>query len=389
MKSPSTKIFFSNLDGLRSVAFLIVFFHHTFLPTFQQLPIAGTFYERILTTISYGGTGVSIFFVLSGFLITFLLLTEKKKQGRINIPYFYVRRLLRIWPLYYAVIIFAVTIFPILKARLGDPDDLGINQVYYYLFLSNFDAIHIISRFGVIPQMMSGVTWSVSVEEQFYLVWPLLFTITPKKFYKGIFFLVIIICILFRVSNNDNKTVLYYHSLSVCGDLAVGGLSAYYAFTSQKFKDFFKNLSTTAILSTYFLGFTWLMFGDMHVSSVYLNPYIRLISTLFFAFIILEQNYSDKSFYKFSNSRLLSFWGKYTYGLYMLHAVALWISTIILAKGFSITNPDLFLPSIVRNIIGFFIALGLSYVSYEYFEKRILLFKDKFSFIENRAVNKE
>ena len=103
----SAGIYFANLDGLRFLSFLMVFLHHTVV---YDINIKGTFFERLLTTVGYGGSGVSIFFVLSGFLITYLLLQEKEANGKINISFFYIRRGLRIWPLYYLVIIFSVTI---------------------------------------------------------------------------------------------------------------------------------------------------------------------------------------------------------------------------------------------------------------------------------------
>lgn len=331
---------------------------------------------------------MSIFFVLSGFLITYLLLEEERKYGRINIASFYVRRILRIWPLYYVVIIFAVTIFPILKSNLGEPANLGMTPIYYYTFLSNFDVIGIVEKLGAVQQMMSVVTWSVSVEEQFYLVWPLLFTITPKKFYCYIFLSIIIFSIFFRFYNYSNDIVLYHHSFSVCGDLAFGGLAGYYSFTSLKFKAFFRSLSTHSILITYVVGFMWLLWGGQHISASRFTALTRLISVIFFAFIILEQNFSENSFYKFSNSKLLTYWGKYTYGLYMLHEVALWLSTLLVAKAFSMPNPGPLIVSI-KYLIGFLLTISLSYASYEYFEKRFLKLKDKFALVSRKTKQRE
>src|ERR1700733_9049748 len=114
---PSTpKVFFPNLDGLRTIAFLMVFFQHGFLSSFAYLHIHNTFLQHSINMICDGETGVSIFFVLSGFLITYLLLAEADRYGKIHPGYFYIRRILRIWPLYYIVITFVFFGYPWLKS---------------------------------------------------------------------------------------------------------------------------------------------------------------------------------------------------------------------------------------------------------------------------------
>ena len=99
------KIYFENLDFLRFIAFFTVFAGHTALGNFLINRIHVDVINKFIWVFSQGGTGVSFFFVLSGFLITYLLLIEKEKTGKINVRNFYVRRILRIWPLYYLVIL--------------------------------------------------------------------------------------------------------------------------------------------------------------------------------------------------------------------------------------------------------------------------------------------
>ena len=110
-QSGAAKIFFPDLDGLRTLAFLFVFIQHGLWGSFEFLNIPdSSVLSRIIYGVTNGGTGVSIFFVLSGFLITYLLLMERNVMGRINVGYFYIRRVLRIWPLYFAVILFAFVV---------------------------------------------------------------------------------------------------------------------------------------------------------------------------------------------------------------------------------------------------------------------------------------
>src|SRR5690606_19639921 len=117
-----------------------------------------------------GVLGVNFFFVLSGFLITYLLLVEKDRFKNINIGNFYVRRVLRIWPLFYFCVLFGFVAFPILKEALGEVPDEPARLPFYLAFLSNFDVVYNASP----DASVLGILWSVSIEEQFYLVWPLI-----------------------------------------------------------------------------------------------------------------------------------------------------------------------------------------------------------------------
>ncbi len=185
MKSISSrdKVFFPNLDGLRTLAFLFVFYLHGFSLSLEQLPISSDFLNRLVFKVATGSSGVSIFFVLSGFLITYLLLKEVNERGTLNVGFFYVRRVLRIWPLYFVSVVFAFIIYPYLKTFLGIQHESPARPLYYFTFLSNFDAIYVHDFFPGQSSPVEAITWSVAIEEQFYIIWPLLFYFIPKKYY--------------------------------------------------------------------------------------------------------------------------------------------------------------------------------------------------------------
>src|SRR5690606_19427107 len=108
-----------------------------------------------------GNLGVNFFFVLSGFLITYLLLIEMQLRGRINIGSFYIRRALRIWPLFYFCVAFGFIAFPFFKSMLGEIPNESANVVSYLFFLNNFDFIKNPPDSSVL-----SVLWSVAIEEQ-------------------------------------------------------------------------------------------------------------------------------------------------------------------------------------------------------------------------------
>ncbi len=158
--SPSARFYLPALDGLRTVAFLMVWWHHAlrFPPFVEEVP--GNAWLHAFR--SSGQYGVPIFFVLSAYLITRLLLTEKAQTGGIDLRAYYVRRTLRIWPLYFLVVAIATAQW----AHKGAVPTLPI------LTLSTFTS-NWYQAFTRPFENFSSVLWSVSVEEQFYLLWPL------------------------------------------------------------------------------------------------------------------------------------------------------------------------------------------------------------------------
>lgn len=149
---------FGSLDGLRAIAIGAVLWHHW----------PGRFDLLDAKLSHYGFLGVDLFFVISGYLITTLLLREEARDGAFSLPGFYWRRVLRILPVYYLVVTLVGVYYIVLR---GETQYLDL-WPYYYLFLSNF-------LIGDIP--MLAPTWSLAVEEQFYLIWPVLLLLAPRR----------------------------------------------------------------------------------------------------------------------------------------------------------------------------------------------------------------
>ena len=150
---PERRFYQPELDGLRFYAFLGVFVYHT-LPS-QAMPwLWGA-------VIKSGAAGVDLFFALSAFLITSLLLRERQQTGRISLRLFYLRRILRIWPLYFVVLALGV----VLAHTVPDQRLPWYYIAGYLLFIGNW----VSAAFGH-PQSICSPLWTVSIEEQFYLV---------------------------------------------------------------------------------------------------------------------------------------------------------------------------------------------------------------------------
>ncbi|AEA45994.1 acyltransferase family protein [Fluviicola taffensis] len=365
------RIHFENLNGLRFIGAFLVFIFHAFTINRE---VWGSFFEsgpfllfRKLTSI--GHYGVNLFFVLSGFLITYLLLNELKEKGKIHIGFFLVRRILRLWPLYFVLVIFGFFIFPLLP--------FGVQTIHefwrYALFLSNFDEIIHGSRDSL---NFLTATWSVSIEEQFYIIWALFIGLFQWKTIRSfrIFFLIIVFgSFFFRWYYSNNVSVLYYHTLSVISDMAMGGLLATWVFKKSIISSV-QELKKWKIALIYLMGISFLFFAS-HILPGKFIALERLVSGAFFSFVLLEQLQAKYSFYKADRIPYFERAGKLTYGFYLFHSLMIFY----LCKSFETLEWN----QHIEGFIAYFILLlvinsSLSILSYRYFEKPLLNLKRYF-----------
>ncbi len=376
MKQETPPIFFPNLDALRFFCFLSVFFFHSFATNYDSVSTSQTYTFVKRSFFGNGSLGVNFFFVLSGFLITYLLLAEKKKHRKINIGKFYMRRVLRIWPLFYFCVFFGFVIFPLLKTAFGEVANENANPIYYVLFINNFDFV----AKGLPDSSVLGILWSVAIEEQFYLFWPLIVGLISTRYLPYAFGGILVVSFLFRYVNAHSYIVLEHHTFSCISDLTIGGLGAYFSFFSKQFLSFLKRMPVllTALI---YLGTVALFFFRkeiFHHNSLLLSL-DRLVISIFFLSVILEQNFSERSFFKFQSLKRTSKLGKYTYGLYCLHMIGILIASTVLSKiNF---NTQVWQVLVVEGLLSLFITILLAYISFHYFEKKFLLLKNKFAIL--------
>lgn len=380
-----TKIYFPNLDGLRTIAFFAVFVNHALgcLAYRNQNKYFNFVRDRFLID---GDLGVNLFFVLSGFLITYLLLKEKELYGKINIPHFYLRRILRIWPVYFLVVALCLLVFPPFADRFEPSFPISVatdqlNPWLYVSFLGNFDYIY-----HGITNVLIGILWSVSVEEQFYLFWPLLIAFIPRKYLFATFMSIIAGSIAFRFfcSNGGNEMILRYHSLSSVSDLTTGAVLAFLC-TSQRFIDKIKNMPRWLIVLVYILFFIIIPFRGLiwkfglyyvHVASI-----LPVILSSFFAFFILEQNFAERSFYKLQRFRLVSALGRYTYGMYCYHMLGFFFVIYLFDRwGVNVVAENKYVFTL-EVTVSLLVTILFSRISYQFMERKFLSLKKRFASI--------
>jgi peptidoglycan/LPS O-acetylase OafA/YrhL len=173
--APAARFYLPQLDGLRFLAFVLVFLHHLKLPPAGSM--ADGWATPWLTLRAFGWLGVELFFVLSAFLMTSLLLREQRARGTIAVGRFFIRRILRIWPLYFFTLALGFAALPLVAySTFGTSAHHALVATYllpYALFLGNF-AVAIAGYPGGFAMPSLALLWTISFEEQFYVTLPFL-----------------------------------------------------------------------------------------------------------------------------------------------------------------------------------------------------------------------
>ena len=263
-----SKLYFENLDALRGIACLAVMFFH--IPTYLVTDKESLFYRILSVLLSFNGQGgkigVFFFFTLSGFLITYLLYCEKDITKSINIKNFYIRRLLRIWPLYFLIILIGFVIYPCIVVNIGLNYIEKANLLLYISFLSNFDVLY--SSFPT--NKILGTIWSVAVEEQFYLIWPIFFILIPSKRNLLCLKFIFILSVIFIFFNVNDKNLIYYHTFSCTVYLSFGAILANLLFFDKdKLLNYLNKISKIYVSIIYIISILLMFFFEQIVNVLF------------------------------------------------------------------------------------------------------------------------
>ena len=361
-------IYFPGLNGLRAIAALGVLVVHVT----QGLDYFGLNPHILGATNSGAAIGiyrialysVSIFFGISGFLITYLLLEEKSK-GTINVKHFYLRRVLRIWPLYYLYMLLA------LATNLAFGIPFPKEQLIFYIFLmANIPF--------VLEHSIPFIThyWSLGVEEQFYLFWPNWVKNVKHLFLLsfGLFLIFMFLKLFFYLSASRPiyEKLYYFLDANRFQCMLIGALfSVLYFNNNQLFIIFFSSIYLQ--LAAWLIFF--LVFTNHFRFSYFLSHEIVTTAT---CTIIIAQIQQKNRIINLEN-KLFNFIGKISYGIYVLHPlIALLLSKVLFFKE----------DKTVNYLITYFLCIGLtilfSYLSYEYYEKWFLKLKGNYTTIKSR-----
>lgn len=372
------RVYFPNLNSIRFIAALAVMIHHIELTKywFGQPNI----YRTSFVGGVFGQLGIILFFVLSGFLITYLLLLEHRETDTISIKNFYIRRILRIWPLYYLIITLSLFVIPQIHA-MDVPD--YTNHLYEHFLLKAGMFIAFIPN--VVYALFTHVpyaeqAWSVGVEEQFYLLWPVLISLVMRMNKTmgmllgviGFYTVIKIVAIVLYHNHPESKAIedFYQFWMNFCIDcMAIGGIAAYLLFHKKE--------QVLKILYNRYLQITlYLAIGYITVRGIAVPYFNYEFYALMFGILILNLSSNPKTVLNFEY-KTMSYLGKISYGLYMYHNIVIAaILQLLLSAGLK-------LNSLTGNIIYYTIAILTTILvasaSYEFFEKRFIKAKVRYS----------
>ncbi len=379
MKKPEQHIFFEGINALRFFAALAVIITHIeLIKNFYSL---GNSWQNTIV-FNLGSLGVYFFFVLSGFLITYLLLVEKQKTNSISIKKFYWRRLLRIWPLYYLIVVIGFFILPYFNVfqipYLYDQfqKHFGFNLILYILILPNL-------AFSIYPSVPNiGQTWSIGVEEQFYLVWPWIIK-KSKNILKTliIIFLIIVaskffvLCLgLFFSSERWYQILKLFLAMSKFECMAIGGIGAYHLFNNHQLLAYLNKrwISFAAIGMVFLLLF--------FIPS-FLQDGIHIVMGLLFLLVILNVLLTKP---KWLSTKWLDYLGRISYGLYMYHFMMIPLMLYFIKPFFEFSNSIFFNSLLYVSVI--LSTVIVASISYYLFELKFVRLKEKFTVVSSGTV---
>ena len=379
MKQKQEHIFFEGINGLRFFAALAVVITHVEL-------IKGAFgiknYWQNTFVFNLGGLGVYFFFVLSGFLITYLLLVEKQKTNTIAIKKFYWRRVLRIWPLYYLTVLIGFFILPyfdlfhIPYLQLSFNENFNINMLLYLLILPNLA----FSLFSAVPNI--GQTWSIGVEEQFYIAWPWVIKKSNnvlKTLLIIIFSLIMLKVIVLLLGKHYNQQIWYpvlktFVAMSKFECMAIGGIGAYYLLQQHTVLVFFKNKLLPIVSSL-------LIIVLLYLTPSFLQDGEHIVMAVLFLVIILNVVQTKTSWLQ---HKVLDFLGRISYGLYMYHFMLIPLMLFFVRQLVGDNNSLVFNLFLYSSVI--VSTIGVASLSYYLVEIKFVKLKEKFSVVKSGTV---
>jgi peptidoglycan/LPS O-acetylase OafA/YrhL len=362
--------YFDGLNSLRFfAAFLVIIYHAN-----GSLIKLGLIQDTSIPILNKGSDAVDFFFTLSGFLITYLLLKEIEQTGNVSIKKFYIRRALRIWPVYFAIVLFRFFLYAIVyKLLLQMPDtDFPIikGAVLYVFFLPNLAAI--IYNVGLLHPL-----WSIGVEEQFYLFWAPLVKLFRHKIKYLLITLVVLslswYCIIHYNTIHLNPLAIEFLLSQKFYAMIIGAVFGYIIFYHF---DFYNNsFFSKKIIQYCVLIFLLYYYAGTNILSQYF--WVKLMLPVWYGIFILNVSAVKNKIISLEKKPLV-FLGEISYGLYMYHMVI----DFFLRAGFQKLmkyniNHAVLVSMYFILIIGGTIAF--SYFSYKYFEAFFLRRKHQFS----------
>ena len=373
--APLSRRHITSLDGLRGLAFLLVFARHYGLSSHLTSPLF-----RSLERWAQGGwVGVDLFFALSGFLITGILLDTAGHPHYFK--NFLARRALRIFPLYYGVALLLLLLTPVLHLQWRP------GHLWYLLYAGNF-AYCIDRTLSAVPPSVNLLhLWALAVEEQFYLLWPWVISLIVRSGRRDRLLplclslsgvaLLLRVTLLLTLANRQDALEWSYAMLPTHMDGLLFGAVAALTVRERPLAELLPWARRTALLATGVLAVVvWRGGPDIYSVPMILAGFPAL-AVLFSSVLVLAMREGSAAG-RLGNLRLLRFFGRYSYGMYVFHML-FWPGTAPLLGALQ--------GALRSRVLGGFAYLAVilaatsvvSVLSYKLYESRWLRLKSRFA----------
>lgn len=367
------------LDGLRGVAILLVLFLHLG-PSSPWTVTPTALIDRLyLRTAQTGWMGVDLFFVLSGFLITGILYDTKASAHYFR--QFYARRVLRIFPLYYAALALFLIVLPTLRPDHWVARDLQADAFWFWTYLYNMK----VSFSGFSPTSALGHFWSLAVEEQFYLIWPFVVLWLGRRHLLATCAALIVIALLCRIALAATDLVVLpdVWMPARMDALGVGAFIAVYSRTEGGMEHLARWARPTVAIAAVPLCV-------LFVLNVGLATIGHTLLALFFGATLVVALTSKPASVteRVLSSRILGFFGRYSYALYVFHHPLLWFKPALIGGFTGVIAPVLGsqLPGyLLWLVVATTVSIALALVSWHLIENPFLSLKRFFPYQSEAA----
>jgi peptidoglycan/LPS O-acetylase OafA/YrhL len=370
---PSERFYRPELDVLRFFAFLGVFIFHA-------APRTMDFYNAaryphwlssfLIPTFGAGAYGVDLFFALSAYLITSLLLRERSATGVLDVRGFYLRRILRIWPLYLAFVAFA-TVF----AMLVPGQHLPLKYVIGYSLLAG----NWVYVFYGLPASFAVPLWTVSIEEQFYLAWPLALRKASIRTIAIVAVGILLVANAWRVWLAMSAALverIEYNTVTRLDPIAFGILIALFGHKLLQLSRWSRMALLCGGVATWIAVYAFTVTDNLQKFTTWQMALGHPFTALASAAVLLAILGAQHSFFR---SPILLYLGKISYGLYVLHEFAHFCAIRLVPASTPIAV-------LAQSIVGLILTILLASASYRWLETPFLRLKERFAHVQSRPV---
>jgi peptidoglycan/LPS O-acetylase OafA/YrhL len=365
----STRI--PELDGLRGIAILLVLYYHQVAIPLSALPISSSLPKPLLSLGLLGWSGVDLFFVLSGFLIGGILLDARSSPNYFKT--FYIRRAYRILPLYAALLVLLLAGGLLSTRTVHTLHPLFAGPIPWLSYATFTQNIWMAAE-GSFGALFLAVTWSLAIEEQFYLTLPFAIKFVKEKRFIGLLIGVIIAAPFVRMALyrlHTSNGLAPYVLMPCRADALVLGVLAAYSLRQRRVWDFLCSHAHLVRWAVGFLSVIVLFFafkGYSFISKQMISAGYTCMALLYASLLVLAVTQKGKLLSRFLQARPLIQIGQLAYGIYLIHEIISWFCHVYFAFG----PPRSLQAELFAELLTLPLVYCIARLSWQFFEKPML-----------------